>query len=377
MLTFTYIALLLLYSFLLGLLFRWWRQIEMPKAAGGSETGTNLFSIVVVIRNEEASIQPLLRDLQQQNFPANQYEIIVVDDHSTDASGAIVERVSAESTVAIRLLSLREQTGKKAGLQLGVQQAKGEIVVVTDGDCRVPEGWLKTYARFFGVEKSQFVSGPVTYLRSSNFFEKLQEIEFASLVGSGAALLQAGFPGMCNAANMAFHKKAFQEAALSRTDFHIPSGDDEFLLQAIYNKYPRQVHFLKSPEAVVRTRAQSSWSTFVQQRKRWAGKWKLHRKPAVAFTALFLFLFYAAWLGLQVTLLLEEKWFLFFGGALLKFGLEFLFLQDVSGLMGKRLPLLPFLFLQLLYPFYVLYFGVAVNFGSFSWKGRTYKYAGV
>ena len=375
MLTVAYIALLLLHSLAIGLLYGWWRKIKSP-AARETLPESPLMSVVVVIRNEEASIQALLNDLQQQ-LPARKFEIIVVDDHSTDASCSIVERASINSPVAVRLLRLEEETGKKAGLKMGVHQAKGEVVVVTDGDCRVPAGWLQSYAGYFGGSEAQFISGPVTFLQSRSLFSKLQTIEFASLVGSGAALLQAGFPGMCNAANMAFRKNAYLKAEAARTDFHIPSGDDEFLLQAVYKKYPQQVFFLKSREAVVETNAQESWEGFVQQRKRWAGKWRLHRKPAVAFTALSLFLFYAVWLGLQLILLLKGEWLLFFGGALLKFGLELLFLQAILGQMGKKVPLLPFILLQLIYPFYVLYFGVAVNFGSFSWKGRTYKYASV
>lgn len=336
-----------------------------------------LLSVVVVIRNEEANIQALLNDLQRQQFPARQFEIIVVDDHSTDASCTIVEKALVNSTVAVRLLRLEKETGKKAGLKLGVHRARGGVVVVTDGDCRVPAGWLQVFASCFNGSEAKFVSGPVTFLQGRSLFSKLQTIEFASLVGSGAALLQAGFPGMCNAANMAFRKGAYLEVEAVRTDFQIPSGDDEFLLQAIYKKYPQQVFFLKSRKAVVETKAQESWKAFAQQRKRWAGKWRLHRKPSVVFTALSLFLFYTVLLGLQLILWLKGEWFLFFGGALLKFGLELLFLQAVIGLFGKKIPWLPFLFLQLIYPFYVLYFGIAVNFGSFSWKGRTYKYASV
>ncbi|WP_017732896.1 glycosyltransferase [Nafulsella turpanensis] len=375
MLTIAYLSILFLYSLATGLLYYWWRQIETP---GVEEPQSSLFlSVIVVIRNEEANIQNLLADLEKQQYAPSGFEVIVVDDHSTDASFSLVEQVAEKSHLSIRLFRLEDAAGKKAGLSLGVHQAKGEVVLVTDGDCRLPSGWLQSYGRSFANADVRFVSGPVTFCESKNFFAQLQTIEFASLVGTGAAFLKAGFPGMCNAANMAFRKNAYLEAEHSRTDFHIPSGDDEFLLQAIYNKYPRQVYFLKSREAVVQTIPQPDWKAFVQQRKRWAGKWRLHRKPAVAATALSLFLFYTAWIGLLLNLLLSGQWFLFFGGVLLKFSIELLFLQAVMGLMGKKIPWLALIFLQLVYPFYVLYFGVAVNFGSFSWKGRTYKYASV
>lgn len=373
MLLSTYYLLAVGYVAALLLLYYFWQKPEHPAQA--YRGAVKRLSVVVVVRNEEENIEALLCDLDRQSYDKEHFEVIIVDDHSTDGSCSIVEKVRAGASMPLRLLHLTGEQGKKAGLALGISKAQGEVVVVTDGDCRVPEHWLSRLAAAFEQRQAVFVAGPVSYFGERSLFEKLQTIEFASLVGTGAALLQAGQPGMCNAANMAFSKQAYTAAGGYKGNSHIPSGDDEFLLQALFEYRSDKVFFLKGKEALVQTEAQATWSAFYQQRKRWAGKWRLHRRPSVAITAVGLFLFHASWLALSVAVFLQQPFAYFFAGALLKLGAEFLFLHTVLQSFGKKLAIFPFILLQLLYPLYVLFFGIAVNFGSFSWKGRTYKYA--
>lgn len=368
-----YYLLALGYGAAVMLLYYNWKNIGRP--ARPHPGGAKHLSVVVVIRDEEENIEALLCDLERQSYDKRRFEVIIVNDHSTDGSCGIVEKVKAVTSMRLRLLHLAGEQGKKSGLALGISKAEGEVMVVTDGDCRVPEQWLATVAAAFEEQDAVFTSGPVSYFGERSLFEKLQTIEFASLVGTGAALLQAGQPGMCNAANMAFSKQAYTVVGGYKGNSHIPSGDDEFLLQALYAYKPDKVFFLKGKEALVQTGAQATWDTFYQQRKRWAGKWRLHRRPSVAITAMGLFLFHASWLALSVAVFLQQPFAYFFTGALLKFGAEFLFLRTVLQSFEKKLEWFPFILLQLLYPLYVLFFGIAVNFGSFSWKGRTYKYA--
>lgn len=383
-----YYLLALSYGLLLLLLCYYWKQLKNNIAQQGSHQQNKKhqqqhqhqqaclqLTVIVVVRNEEKNIEDLLGDLDRQSYPKSNFEVLVVNDHSTDATVEKVINVGREGTLPLQLLQLQGVQGKKAGVEMGVKQARGSVVVVTDGDCRVGEDWLNSMALAFDKGQAVFVAGPVSYTHPKNLFEKLQLIEFASLVGTGAVMLQAGLPGMCNAANMAFSRKAYLAVKGYSTNSHIPSGDDEFLLQALSMEYPGKVFYLKSREVLVETRAQASWNDFYQQRKRWAGKWHLHRKPSVAITAIGVFLFHAVWFGLSVLVVVEQPFIYFFMGALVKLGAEFLFLHLVLKSFGKKLPLFPFMVLQVLYPFYVLFFGIAVNFGSFTWKDRTYKYA--
>lgn len=373
MMLFLYYLLATAYAAALLLLYYYWQKIE-PVEKPQHQAALQL-SVIVVMRNEETTIEALLQDLDRQSCLKEFFEVIIVNDHSTDRSCRLVEAFMANTSMKLRLLHLKEGQGKKAGLILGIKEAAGELIAVTDGDCRVSQHWLATIAHAFETRQAVFTSGPVSYTGEQTLFEKLQTIEFASLVGTGAAMLKAGQPGMCNAANMAFSKEAYEAVGGYYGNSHIPSGDDEFLLQAFYQYAPDKLFFLKGTNALVLTGAQEKWSAFYQQRKRWAGKWHLHHQPSVAITAIGLVFFHASWLLLSASMLLYYPFPYFFAGALIKLGTEFLFLHSVLQSFGKKMTYLPFVLLQILHPLYVLFFGIAVNFGSFSWKGRTYKYA--
>ena len=373
MLIFLFFSISFLYVGGVGYLAWYWKKIKRPESSKATEREEKMMSVVVVVRNEEGKIEELMRDIAAQTYKRSCFEVLVVDDHSEDRTCSQVAALAAELPFKLRLLQLGVATGKKAGLEIGVRAAAGEIIAVTDGDCRLPEAWLEKIAAICTDREAFFVAGPVTYINEAGLFESLQTIEFASLVGAGAAMLQAGKPGMCNAANMAFSKDVYMQVLESREDANIPSGDDEFLLQAIFKQFPEKVFYLKDPAAVVCTRGHQNWQNFYQQRKRWAGKWRMHRKFSIMFTALALYFLQAGWVISSISVLYALSFPYFFAGVLLKFGVEFLFLQSVLRSFGKSLPLFPFLLLQLVYPFYVLFFGIAVNFGQFTWKGRTYN----
>ena len=103
-------------------------------------------SVIIPARNEANNIENLLLDLQKQQY--SDFEVIVVDDHSEDNTLEVVERF-IQSNPWCRLLS-NLHSGKKAALTLGIESAKGSIIVTTDADCRISSGWLSALKRYFG-----------------------------------------------------------------------------------------------------------------------------------------------------------------------------------------------------------------------------------
>lgn len=339
-------------------------------------------AVVIPVRNEATTIQDLLQDLNcQTNLVGKALipEVIVVDDASTDNTAQLVRSFSRTAVYPLRLLSLRVPPGfdgshKKLALQQAIEATQSEIIVTTDGDCRVGPQWLFTIAHHFARHHSVLVSGPVTFCCEATLFEQLQTVEFASLIGTGAACLRAGWPTMCNGANLAFLRSAFHEVGGYAGTMHIPSGDDEFLLQKVARHYPRQLSFLKESEATVRTYAKKSVNEFYQQRKRWAGKWKLHRNYWVATLAIFIFSYHLSVLIVGGEALYDRypKWVLFIQ-LLPKVLLEYFFLRSVLHAMKKPLNAFHFLLMQLIYAPYAVFFGLRANFGGYTWKNRTYR----
>ena len=359
-------------------LYHHWQRIPLQNNAVPITAESPLrLTVVIPVRNEAANITALLEDLSAQQGVPNAFDIIIVDDYSTDETRTLVEQFQQQKSCLVRLLSLNVPPGfigshKKLAITQAIATTQHEIIVTTDGDCRVGPYWLATIWQCFEERSAVLVSGGVTFQQGS-FFQRLQTIEFASLIGVGAACLQAGYPNMANGANLAFLHEVFEQVEGYGGNLHIPSGDDEFLLQKIAKRCPYHLFFLKHPAAVVTTQAQRTLYGFYQQRKRWASKWKLHRDKKVAALAVFIFLYHICILASVLLVGLGT-----YGGSLLlfllpKIILEFVFLRSVLLFLDKKLPPSSFLLLQLIYPFYAIFFGIGANLGRYTWKDRTYS----
>src|ERR1700733_10289017 len=92
--------LFLCYSILIIYYWQSWRTI--PEYIPAPRPATIKISVLIPARNEEENIERLLQALQQQIFPAGSFEVMVIDDHSTDATAAIVARFPA-----VKLLQLK------------------------------------------------------------------------------------------------------------------------------------------------------------------------------------------------------------------------------------------------------------------------------
>lgn len=355
-----------------------WRRI--PAGTGVGQGGNRpFFSVIVAVRNEEDNIMRLLADLGGQVYPESAFEVIVVDDHSTDGTARLVGNAAATVHFPLRLLHLSDYLQapspggnyKKKAIEYGVSSARGEWIVLTDGDCRVGSGWLSAIAGYASAHDVRMVSGPVTFGGEGSAFEHMQTVEFASLIGSGAATLQCGLPTMCNAANLAFAKSAFAAVDGYAGTADTATGDDLFLMHKLHVRYPGGVVFLKNPTGIVHTRAKDSWGAFYQQRKRWASKWNLYQDRRVSALAVFVFLVNAAIpAGLAGYLWGKVALCWLLAGIGVRFGAEFVFLRDVLRFLGKSAGVKWIFPVQLVYSFYVTFFAIIAQKRGYVWKGR-------
>ncbi len=243
--------------------------------------------------------------------------------------------------------------------------------MTTDGDCRVKSGWLQAISNCQISSKAKLISGPVTFFKETSFTDYLQTVEFSSLIGSGASAIAAGFPSLCNGANLAYEKSAFFAVNGYEGVRHIASGDDEFLMHKIADKYPGSIKFLKNPEAIVSTKAHTDWSLFFKQRKRWASKWKHYQSKTPLILALYVFacnlsMILAGLLWFSGSLNSQEFGILL----LIKCAPEWLFLGTVLHFLKKTVSIFFIPFTQIIYPFYVCFFGLIAQKPEYEWKGR-------
>lgn len=392
---FFFTALLLFY---VGYLIRcawYWGRLRVPETEEGR---LPTVSVIVPARNEAANIEACLRAIFAQDYPADAVEVIVVNDHSEDATAGLAVAVArnhlgaevvsflnegepgtdgeaSASTVRFQLLNLEAQTGpayKKAAVAFGIRQSRGEIIVTTDADCTMGPGWLRAMVGGFGPETG-LVSGPVE-LESWDAFTQMQALEFMGLVAVGAASIGAGAPTMCNGANLAYRRRAYEEVGGFSGIDHIASGDDELLMHKIAAAGGWRVAFMKRVDATVRTPAQGTWAQFRAQRIRWVSKSGQYKRRGI--TAI-LVLSYLAMLGfplLAVAGIWDHRlWWLLLGHLALKIMAEAAVLVPAAGFFDK-LRLLAWLPVeQVAHIGYVLWVGIAGQRKSYQWKGRTVR----
>ncbi|GAB3697554.1 glycosyltransferase [Spirosoma flavus] len=360
-----------LYAFFTLVLWVAWQRMPSVQSEINLKNGP-FITVIIPVRNEASNIADLLQDLNVQTY--RHFEVIVADDSSTDDTLSILQRYVQQVSYILRPLPLandRTTSPKKRAITQSIALATGELILTTDGDCRVGPDWLASFAATYAHTGVKMITGPVTFTTERSVFDSLQTVEFASLIGAGASTLSLGFPTMCNGANLCYVKEVFEEVDGFAGVDHLASGDDEFLMHKIAARYPKGVQFLKSADAIVRTGAHRSWRAFYNQRKRWASKWRAYASPLPSLLAVFIFVSNAApvlaVLGYYVNFLNGTVALIVIG---LKVLPEFLFLRQVLVFLQKKSSVVTIPLTQLFYPLYVLFFGLAAQGKGYVWKGR-------
>ena len=388
---FVSILLFVLYSILIIYYAISWRSIPNFKLLTATEPRTT-FSIIIPARNEAQNIQACLQAICSQHFPTALYEVLVVDDFSTDNTSGIVKNFPAKN---VRLISLAELTGhqqinsyKKKAIETAIAQATGEVIITTDADCTAPPNWLHTIDVFYRQTTAAFIVMPVRYTCCNNFLEIFQALDFITLQGITGASVHKHMHSMCNGANLAYTKKAFEDVKGFEGIDSIASGDDMLLMHKIYTLQPHKVFFLKSTEVIVQTQPMKTLKDFFNQRIRWASKADKYDDKRIFAVLLLVYLFNVCMLILPLISIFHYSpfiihhspftihyslftlWLLLLAG---KTMVELFFLYPVANFFNEKKLLWWFPVAQ---PFHVCYTVVAGwlgKFGHYQWKGRSVK----
>lgn len=358
----------LIYSLLIMWFYFGWRKIKHYTPVSGPYPS---ISIIVAARNEQKHTGRLIKQLLEQRYPKDKYEVIIVNDHSNDKTPFIVKE--NDPGERIKLIHLKEGvSGKKNAITTGIREASGTLIVTTDADCIPSNHWLEAIARAYACNKYKMIAGPVVVTNPKGFTGKFQAIELLSLVASGAGAISVNQPIMCNGANLAYEKAAFEQVAGFKGNEHIPGGDDIFLLEKFKRAFSgKAIAFLKEKEAIVLTEGVSGIREFIHQRIRWVSKSHAYRDPFMILTALIVLLLNTAILLAGIVGLFNPLFFYVFGILfLLKSFVDYILLWDISRFARQRHLMKWFPLMQLIYFPFISFIGLAGNMLAYRWKGR-------
>ncbi len=329
-------------------------------------------SVVIAVRNESNNIIKLLKQIVNQDYDNNYFEIIIVNDHSIDNTLQLINEFKTDNTHAKILVVEATGNGKKNALKEGISKSLAELIITTDGDCNVKPGWLKSIVVYYNSTNCKVILGPVVYENEKSILQKFFSLDFISLVASGAGSTGVGLPLMGNGANIAFRRDIYNATVDIGNSKNYASGDDVFLIHNVAKKYgAKSIGFLRNNNAIVSTSPPSNLSQFIRQRSRWASKatgyqllWPITVALTVFLFNLLLFLMLAGsiffpWLLIVYLLIIITKF-------VIDSPLVFNFLSFTVKTNLKPL----FFVLEFIYPIYIVFAAIASIFFSFEWKGR-------
>lgn len=337
-------------------------------------------SVIVPARNEAERLLQCLRSLADQKYPLHLFEVIIVDDHSTDDTLNIALRFT-EGRQNFHVLSLAEHEAslppglryKKAALTLGIWHARGELILSTDADCETPPKWLLLMSSFFEKTGPAFIAAPVAFHRERSLFERFQSLDMLGMMCSTAAGISLRIKNMSNGANLAYSKAAFEAVDGFQGIDHLASGDDILLMQKIAARFPGKTAFLKNAEATVLSEPMPTIKAFVEQRVRWASKSTAYREWMVTIILGWVFLF--CWY-LLITPLLAIGYGLpmlglFAGSLLVKSWADYFYLKMMAKFFRRTDLMKSYLASQFLHIAYIAIVGALANLvRRYDWKGR-------
>ena len=332
-------------------------------------------TVLIPARNEAENIGALLGDLAaQQRIAPDLLQVIVLDDHSSDATPNIVRaHPRAELLRLADFPTITTQNSfKKAAIELGIDHARHPLIVGTDADCRVPPNWLYLLGAFYEIHQPVFIAAPVNFHRERNFLQHFQSLDFIGMMGITGAGIHGRYLHMCNGANLAYEKAAFHEVGGFLGIDHLASGDDMLLLQKMAARYPDRIGYLKNVNATVRTEAKPDWKSFVAQRRRWASKSSGYQEVRVTVMLAWVFIF--CW-GLVITaplvLLDYVAWPVLVVLLAIKLLVDWLLLSTMAHWFYRRELLRYFLPAQIMHIVYIAWVGLLGALpGKYEWKGR-------
>ncbi|WP_457616543.1 glycosyltransferase family 2 protein [Lutibacter sp.] len=336
----------------------------------------NDFSVVIPFRNEAENLPGLLQSIAKLNYPVNRYEIILVNDASTDEFLTIINQFKTKhKNIRIAVIeNIRlSSSPKKDAITTAIKKASFEWIVTTDADCIVPENWLYMFNLFIKKTNPIFISGPVRFIPKNQFLASFQSLNFLSLIGSTIGSFGLKKPIMCNGANLCYRKAAFLKLNGFEGNTKVASGDDVFLLEKMYRLNASKTLFLKSEEAIVQTKPLASWKLFLHQQIRWASK-SVHYKNtfskltgavvllqnACVLIGFFAFATHTITIS-QLMLICIPKWIL-----------DYTLIYKTSSFLNTKKSLWYFPVISLLYPVFIWSIILLASIKKYRWKERVF-----
>ena len=343
--------------------------------SSGTDINTDkpFVSVVISARNEAENIESCLVSILAQSYPNDLFEIILVNDRSSDNTGEIAGKldIAGKRIIVIDIQSVPSGIHpKKHALSVGVSAATGEIIIETDADVLVEKFWIEKTVEKFLPDVGMIVGSSTIRTKKKTLLENIQAVDFLLLVASSQGALGHGIPMGATGQNLAYRKKVFEEVGgLELNTRRYVSNDILFLTKV--SKTDWKIVGNMSKETFVSTSAVEGWNDLFSQRTRWASNayWK-----DINFLLLLILgvnYFINLFVATSVVILFVAPAYFFSIISLIayKIIIEALFLYVASRQLNRKDLFHNFLPWFIAVTPYIIVVGILGGIGIFSWKG--------
>jgi 1,2-diacylglycerol 3-beta-glucosyltransferase len=329
---------------------------------------SNLFvTVIIAARNEETNLPECLESVAHQTYPVARYEIIVVNDGSSDKTESVCKNFVLRYP-NIHLIRAQDDPylrGKANALAQGIDAAQGEIILITDADCSVPPTWIEYTAKRYSHDVG--LIGGFTLQKATTPFEGMQSLDWAFILGMAAATAGFKHPLGSIGNNLSFRKEAYNQiGGYRKIKFSVT--EDYTVVQAIVGTRKWEYRYPLDPNLLVESKPCPDFVALLRQKHRW-GKGGLDMKIAGLLIMAIGFLMH-----------LSPFVMLYWGGVVLaatalmiKFIADYIFLFQLLKHFNRTDELRWFYWFELYFIIYVLILPFLVFFGGkVKWKGREF-----
>jgi len=337
-------------------------------------------SVLVPAKDEEENIGECLTSLVKQDYPKDRYEIVAVNDRSTDNTYEIIKGFDEQypNVICLNIETLPEgMVGKQNAVKQGLEICNGELILNTDADCILPPSWISKLADSFD-EQTGFVVGMVTTVdrgQRSSLFCKLQALDLVYLMNFAIGCIGWSKPTSCIGNNIAYRKQVLDDIG-GYESLGYTMTEDAALIQAVNKKTNWKVNVALHEDAVITTKPVKKLKPFYRQRSRWI----LGGRDTQTKTIFFLQ--FALWFNLALLALFPVSFFInaarlpiiVFGAFIAKLLIDSILCFSLA----KRIKRLDLLKWMLPYEGFLIFYSVLIGFGTLfarkvTWKGQTYR----
>jgi len=236
---------------------------------------TTKVSILVAVRNEEATILDCLNALDALDFPKEELQILIGDDDSEDQSYAIIENFIRQKP-HFQLISIQQNQEKKKKTNVLAQLAhlaQGEFWLITDADICVPKNWIKKMTQQAQNPNVGIVTG-FTKIQTSDFssmysffLSHFQATDWLFVLGIIQQSADFGFETTTMGNNMLIRKTAYwQTGGYEKIPFSVT---EDFALFQEVRKLGWDFRQVCDLDVLANSKPMPNWTKLLSQRKRW------------------------------------------------------------------------------------------------------------